>query len=80
MQLTHGLKGAWFQPLSLSSEKLQTAFKVAFKCNLHRYYVYYHASPHDRLGDELFDLYDLEAGGWHHLSRNIILQSKHTFN
>jgi hypothetical protein len=33
----HSLKSAWFQPLSLSSEKLVSKF--AFKCNLHRYEV-----------------------------------------
>jgi hypothetical protein len=35
MQVTHSLKGDWFQPLNLSSEKLVSKF--AFKCNLHRY-------------------------------------------
>jgi hypothetical protein len=36
MQLTHGSKGAWFQPLRLSSEKRVSKFGFS-KCNLHRY-------------------------------------------
>jgi hypothetical protein len=35
MQLAHSLKGAWFQPLNLSSENLVS--KIAFKFNLYRY-------------------------------------------
>jgi hypothetical protein len=34
-QLTHSLKGAWFQTLSASNDFLVS--NVAFKCNLHRY-------------------------------------------
>jgi hypothetical protein len=34
-KLTHSLKGAWFQPLSLSSDFLVSMF--AFKFNLYRY-------------------------------------------
>jgi hypothetical protein len=36
MQLTRSLKGAWFQPLSLCSEKLVSKF-AGFKLNLYRY-------------------------------------------
>jgi hypothetical protein len=33
MQLTHRcLKGAWFQPLSLSSENLVSMFAIKFYC------------------------------------------------
>jgi hypothetical protein len=35
MQLTHSFESAWFQALSLSSEKLVSNF--AFTCNLRRY-------------------------------------------
>jgi hypothetical protein len=38
------LKADWFQPLSLSSEK--PVSKVAFKCNLYRYFVVPFIIPH----------------------------------
>jgi hypothetical protein len=36
MQLTQSLKGAWFQPLNLSSKKLVSKFAFEMQ-NLHRY-------------------------------------------
>jgi hypothetical protein len=38
--VTHSLKGAWFQPLSLSSEKLEVS-TFAFKFNLYRYSAFF---------------------------------------
>jgi hypothetical protein len=44
MRLTHSLKGACFQPSSLSSEKPVSKF-AAFKCNLYRYTVLQPRAP-----------------------------------
>jgi hypothetical protein len=45
-KLTHRLKGAWFQPLNLSSEKPVSKFAAFTNSNLHRYH------EGDKVGEE----------------------------